>query len=75
MRVEELVGWKVWVKEANRPTYVGYISSVTEPAEADDIQDAIDASFFRVKLTSGDVVEIPGTAIVDMDDDGSFEKG
>ena len=60
MTVEDLVGSKVWVKQANGPEHVGYISSVTKAVPAENIKSAVNESTFRIDLESGDVVETAG---------------
>jgi hypothetical protein len=67
MKVQELVGSKVWVKEANGPEHEGYISSVPKPVGLEDIEAAISASTFRIDLRSGDVVETSGLWISRID--------
>jgi hypothetical protein len=67
MKVQELVGSRVWVKEAYGPEHQGYISSVPKPVEAENIEAAISASTFRIEFPSGDAVETSGMSISRID--------
>jgi hypothetical protein len=67
MKAQDLVGSRVWVKEANGPEHQGYISSVPTPLDADNIEAAISASIFRIEFPSGDVVETSGMWISRID--------
>jgi hypothetical protein len=63
VRVQELIGSKVWAGECDGPGYIGTIASVPKPVEAATIEDAIKSSTFRVLLPTGYVVETPGVRI------------
>jgi hypothetical protein len=65
MKSEELVGSKVWVKSVP-----GVISSVQTSVDREDLKSAMAESTFKVSLTSGDVVEVPGTEFALIDHDG-----
>jgi hypothetical protein len=67
MKVQELIGSRAWVKEANGPEHEGYISSVPKPVEAENIEAAISASTFRIEFPSGGVVETSGMWISRID--------
>jgi hypothetical protein len=60
MKLEDLVGSKVWLKPRGFPETMGYISSVPTLVYLEDFESSITASTFRVDLSSGDVVETSG---------------
>ena len=62
MKVQELVGSKVWVRPY-KPETVGYIASIPKPANLKDIESSIDASIFRIDLPSGDVIVTSGSSL------------
>jgi hypothetical protein len=63
MKVQELVGSKVWLREGDGPEYEGFISSIPMPIDNEDIKVAIKSSTFRIDLPSGDVVTTSGQNI------------
>jgi hypothetical protein len=67
LKVQDLVGSKVWFKRAYGPEHQGYISSIPMPVDVENIEDAITASTFRVDLPSGDVVQISGRWLTRID--------
>jgi hypothetical protein len=70
MKSEELVGSKVWVKSDQFKSVPGVISSVQTTVDHEDLKSAMAESTFKVSLTSGDVVEVPGTEFASIDHDG-----
>jgi hypothetical protein len=71
MKVEELVGSRVWVKSDQFSSVSDVISSVQAPVNVEPTQVSVAESTFKVSLTSGDVVELSGTEIAKVDHDGS----
>jgi hypothetical protein len=71
MKVEELVGTRVWVKSDEFRSVSGVISGVEKPVNLDNVQASVEESTFKVSLTSGDFVEVPGTEITKVDHEGS----
>jgi hypothetical protein len=75
VRVEDLVGAKVWVKQANGEELTGFISSVPKPVDVESTTSSIAASIFRIDLSSGDVIETSGLNITGMEKGGlTFRK-
>jgi hypothetical protein len=70
MKSEELVGSKVWVKSDQFKSVPGVISSVQTSVDHEDLRSSIAESTFKVSLSSGDVVEVPGTEFASIDHDG-----
>jgi hypothetical protein len=70
MTVDELVGSRVWVKSERFRNVSGTISSVETPVDRDDIRSSVVESTFKVSLTSGEVIEVPGTKIATVDREG-----
>jgi hypothetical protein len=70
MKVEELVGSRVWVKSDQFRSVSGVVSSVQGPVNPENLESSVAESTFKVFLTSGDVVEVPGTEIAKIDHDG-----
>jgi hypothetical protein len=70
MKVEELMGNKVWVKSDQFKSVPGVISSVETSVDREDLKSAMAESTFQVSLNSGDVVEVPGTDLASVDHDG-----
>jgi hypothetical protein len=70
MQAEELLGSKVWVKSDQFKSVPGVISSVQTSVDHEDLKSSIAESTFKVSLSSGDVVEVPGTEFASIDHDG-----
>jgi hypothetical protein len=70
MTVEELVGSRVWIRTERFRNVSGIISSVETPANLDDIRSSLVESTFKISLTSGGVVDVPGTKIAKVECDG-----
>jgi hypothetical protein len=63
MKVEELIGSKVWVKIDRFRSVPGKIESMSNAVNLDDIKSSISQSWFRIELLSGKIVEILGSDI------------
>lgn len=63
MKVEELLGSKVWIKTDQFRSVPGKIVSTSNAVNLDDIKSSISQSTFRVEMPSGDVIEIVGSDI------------
>ena len=63
MKVEELIGSKVWIKTDQFRSVPGKITSTSNAIDLDDIKSSICQSTFRVEMPSGDVIEILGSNI------------
>ena len=67
MTVLELVGTRVWIRCDQFRRISGVISSVLNPASADDFQSSIAGSLFDIVLPSGKVVQLHGVHICKVD--------
>jgi hypothetical protein len=74
MKVQELVGAKVWVKDRFLPRHKGRIASILKAIDLDDIGSSVTASIFRIELTSGDIIETSGFNIVQIDHAGYIQE-
>jgi hypothetical protein len=63
MKVEELIGSKVWIKTDRFRSVPGKITSTSHAINLGDIQSSVCQSTFRVEMPSGDVIEILGSNI------------
>ncbi len=63
MKVEELIGSKVWIKSDQFRSIPGTIVSTSNAVDLDEIKSSISQSTFRVEVPSGDVIEILGSNI------------
>jgi hypothetical protein len=63
MKVEELIGSKVWIKSDQFRSVPGTIVSTSNVVNLDDIKSAVSQSTFQIKMPSGDVLEILGSQI------------
>lgn len=70
MTVEQLVGSRVWIKSEKFRSVPGIISSVERPVNLDDIKSSVAGSTFKISLTSGEIVEVPGSEIATVDLEG-----
>jgi hypothetical protein len=70
MKVEDLIGHKVWVKSDQFRSVPGIISSVPKPVNLDDFASSVKESIFRIDIPSGDVLEVFGAQISKIDDAG-----
>ena len=67
MKVLELVGTRVWIRCDQFRRISGVISSVLNPASADDFQSSIAGSLFDIVLPSGKVVQLLGAELCKVD--------
>jgi hypothetical protein len=67
MKVQELIGAKVWVKDRFLPRRKGRIANILKAIELDDIGSSVTASIFRIELASGDIIETSGFNIVQIE--------
>jgi hypothetical protein len=74
MKVEELVGTKVWVKSDQFRSVPGEIKSMSNAVNLEDIQSSVSQSTFRVEMLSGEVIEMPGSHIVEIDHAGYVQE-
>ena len=63
MKVEELIGSKVWIKSDQFRSVPGKIESMSIAVNLDDIKSSVSQSTFRVEMPSGNVIEILGSDI------------
>jgi hypothetical protein len=63
MKVDELIGSKVWIKSDQFRSIPGKIVSTSNAVDLDDIKSSISQSTFRVEMPSGDVIDILGSNI------------
>jgi hypothetical protein len=63
MKVEELIGSKVWIKIDQFRSVPGKIESMSHAVNLDDIKSSVSQSRFRIEMPSGNIVEILGSDI------------
>jgi hypothetical protein len=63
MKVEELIGSKVWIKIDQFRSVPGKIESMSNAVNLDDIKSSVSQSRFRIEMPSGNIVEILGSDI------------
>jgi hypothetical protein len=63
MKVEELIGSKVWIKSDQFRSIPGKIVGTSNAVDLDDIKSSISQSTFRIEMPSRDVIEILGSNI------------
>jgi hypothetical protein len=63
MKVEELIGSKVWLKVDRFRSVPGTIESMSNAVNLDDIKSSVSQSRFKIELPSGKIVEILGSDI------------
>ena len=63
MKVEELIGSKVWIKRDKFRSVPGKIESMSNAINLDDIKSSVSQSTFRIEMPSGNVIEILGSDI------------
>jgi hypothetical protein len=74
MKVEELIGSKVWIKREQFRSVPGKIEGMSNAVNLDDIKSSVTQSTFRVEMLSGEVVEIPGSDISKIDNAGYIQE-
>jgi hypothetical protein len=67
MKVLELVGTRVWIRCDRFRRISGVISGVLTPGSCDDLQSSIAESLFDIALSSGEVVQLLGAQICEVD--------
>ena len=67
MKVEELIGSRVWIKIDRFRSVPGKIESLSSTVNLDDSKSSVSQSKFRIKMLSGNVVEILGSDISKID--------
>jgi hypothetical protein len=70
MRVEELIGSKVWIKRDRFRSVPGKIESMSNAVNLDDIESSVSQSTFRIEMASGDVIEVLGSNISKIENAG-----
>jgi hypothetical protein len=63
MKVDELIGSKVWIKSDQFRSIPGKIVSTSNAVDLDEIKSSISQSTFRIEMPSGDVIDILGSNI------------
>lgn len=66
-RLTELPGIRVTLKTEELGEVRGVIEQITAPAIAEDFQSSVNLTQFKVRLESGDVVTVPGSAFSKID--------
>ena len=74
MKVEELIGSKVWIRREPFRSFPGKIESMSNAVNLEDIKSSVTQSTFRVEMLSGDVIEIPGSDISKIDHAGYIQQ-
>ena len=70
MKVEELIGSKVWIKRDQFRSVPGKIESMSHAVNLDDITLSVSQSTFRVEVHSGDIIEVLGSNISKIENAG-----
>jgi len=70
MKVEELIGCKVWIKSDQFRSVPGKVESISNAVNLDDIKSSVSHSTFRIEMLSGHVIEILGSDISKIDHAG-----
>jgi hypothetical protein len=65
MKVEDLIGSKVWVRKDQFGLVPGTIESMSYVVDLDDIKSSVSQSTFRTGMASGDVIESPLLLLVE----------
>ena len=74
MKVDELIGSKVWIKSDQFRSIPGKIVSTSNAVDLDDIKSSISQSTFRVEMPSGDVIDILGSNISKIEHIGASRE-
>ena len=67
MKVEELLGNRIWVKSDQFRSVSGVIADIAKSVEDDDLELSVKKSVFKVDMPSGDLVEVEGSQIAKID--------
>jgi hypothetical protein len=73
MKVEELIGSKVWVRKDQFRSVPGTIESMSYVVNLDNITSSVSQSTFRIEMASGDVIEVLGSNISKIDNSGTLQ--
>jgi hypothetical protein len=63
MKVEELIGSKVWIKRDQFRSVPGRIESMSNAVNLDDLKSSVSQSMFWIEMSSGDVIEVLGSSM------------
>jgi hypothetical protein len=75
MKVEELIGSNVWVKGDQFRSVSGKIKDISNSVNVDDIKSSVSQSTFKIEmLSSGDVIEMPGSDRLKIDHIGYVQE-
>ena len=75
MKVEELIGSNVWVKGGQFRSVSGKIKDISNSVNVEDIRSSVSQSTFRIEmLSSGDVIERPGSDLLKIDHAGYVQE-
>jgi hypothetical protein len=74
MKIEELIGSKVWIKRDQFRSVSGKIVGMSNAVNLDDIKSSVSQSTFRIEMPSGDVIELPGSDILKIDRAGYVQE-
>jgi hypothetical protein len=74
VKVEDLIGSKVWVKSDQFRSIPGKIVSTSHVVNLDDINSSVCQSTFGIEMPPGDVVEILGSKISKFEHAGYIQK-
>jgi hypothetical protein len=75
MKVEELIGSKVWIKMDQFQSLPGKIESMSNTVDLDDIKSSVSESTFSIEMPSGDVIEVLGSNISKIENAGMRRVG
>jgi hypothetical protein len=70
MKVQELIGSKVWVRKDQFRSVPGKIESMSNTVDLDDIKSSVSQSTFRIEMASGGVIEVLGSSISKIENAG-----
>jgi hypothetical protein len=70
VKVEDLIGSKVWIKTDQFRSVPGKIESMSNAVNLDDIKSSVSQSTFRIEVHSGDLVEVLGSNISKIENAG-----
>jgi hypothetical protein len=70
MKVEELIGSRVRIKVDRFRSVPGKIESMSDTVDLDDLKSSVCQSKFRIKMLSGNIVEILGADISKIEHGG-----
>jgi hypothetical protein len=74
MKVEELIGTKVWIKSDQFRSVPGEIKSMSNVVNVEDIKSSVFQSTFKIEMLSGEVIEMPGSHILEIDHAGYVQE-